>query len=250
MENKKNLTTIIVGVCLAISLLFVGFFIYKGLKSLSDKDRVVTVKGLAEKEIKATQAFINIKVMFSGDLPQEIIAKTNNQVDAINLYLKGKGYKDSDIKIDQISVHDGKIYYEYDYDQKKRIKIDRYKTTRTISITTNNVEQANEMRNNIDLDLINKNLSSDLSCEFKFPELNSIKPALIAESTKNARLAGEQFANDSQSKLGKIKTASQGQISIAGRSYYNEEDVTSKAPKEPYLQKARVVSSIVFFLED
>lgn len=250
MENKRYLTTIIVGVCLSISLLFVGFFIYKGLKSLSDKDRVVTVKGLAEKEIKATQAFINIKVSFSGDLPQEIIAKTNNQVDAINLYLKQKGYKDNDIKTEQISVYDGKLYYKYDYELKQKVKIDRYKTTRIITITTSKVEKANEMRNNIDLDLINKNLSSDISCEFKFPELNSIKPALIAESTKNARLAGEQFANDSQSKLGKIKTASQGQISIAGRSYYDEEDVTSTAPKEPYLQKARVVSSIVFFLED
>ncbi len=250
MENKKNLTTIIVGVCLAISLLFVGFFIYKGLKSLSDKDRVVTVKGLAEKEIKATQAFINIKVMFSGDLPQEIIAKTNNQVDAINLYLKEKGYKETDIKIDQINVNDGKEYYKYDYELKQKVKIDRYKATRTITITTKNVEKASEISNNIDLDLINKNMSSNLSCEFIFPELNSIKPALIAESTKNARLAGEQFANDSQSKLGKIKTASQGQISIAGRSYYDEEDLTSTAPKEPYLQKARVVSSIVFFLED
>ncbi|HLU85411.1 MAG TPA: hypothetical protein VKZ45_08050, partial [Vicingaceae bacterium] len=75
----------------------------------------------------------------------------------------------------------------------------------------------------------------------------SIKPQLIAESTKNARVAGEQFANDSQAKLGKIKTASQGQITIAGRYYYDE-DLTG-IPEEPYIQKARVVSTIVFFLE-
>ena len=53
MENRKELTTIIVGLLIAISLIFLGYFIYKGLKSFSDKDRVVTVKGLAEKEIKA-----------------------------------------------------------------------------------------------------------------------------------------------------------------------------------------------------
>lgn len=249
MENKKELTTIIVGLLISISLLFVGYFIFKGLKSFSDKDRVVTVKGLAEKEIKATKAFINIKVSFSGDIPQDIIAKTNNQVDAIKKYLKEKGYKDSDIKEEQVSIYDGKEYYRYDYELKEKIKIDRYRATRLITITTDKVEQTKEMSNNIDLDLINKNLSSDINCDYKFPELNSIKPALIAESTKNARLAGEQFANDSKSKLGKIKTASQGQISIAGRSYY-EEDAISTAPKEEFLQKARVVSSIVFFLED
>ncbi|HBN05535.1 MAG TPA: SIMPL domain-containing protein [Bacteroidales bacterium] len=248
MEKNKQLSIIIIGFCISISLLFVGFFIYKGLKSFSDKDRVVTVKGLAEKEIKATQAFINIKVSFSGDIPSEIIAKTNNQVDAITKYLKEKGYKDSDIKTEQVSIFDGKEYYRYDYDLKAKIKIDRYRATRLITILTNKVEQAKDMSNNIDLDLINKNLSSEINCEYKFPELNSIKPALIAESTKNARLAGEQFANDSKSKLGKIKTASQGQITIAGQYY--EEEATSSAPKEAYLQKARVVSTIVFFLED
>ncbi|HHT02691.1 MAG TPA: SIMPL domain-containing protein [Bacteroidales bacterium] len=249
MENKKELTTIIVGLLIAISLLFLGYFIYKGLKSFSDKDRVVTVKGLAEKEIKATEAYINIKATSSGDNPQEIISTTNKNIDFILSYLKEKGYKEANIKTEEVSVYDGKEYYQYDYNLKEKIKIDRYKATRIIRITVSDVEKAGTMSNNIDLDLIGKNLSSDISCDYKFPELNSIKPALIAESTKNARLSGEQFANDSKSKLGKIKTASQGQISIVGTYYYDEEQASS-APKEPYLQKARVVSTIVFFLED
>ena len=70
---------------------------------------------------------------------------------------------------------------------------------------------------------------------------------LIAESTKNARLAGDQFANDSQAKLGKIKTASQGQISIIGQNSYEVQ--ANERPNVPYIQKARVVSTIVFFLE-
>ena len=80
---------------------------------------------------------------------------------------------------------------------------------------------------------------TNIHTDYIFPELNSVKPKLIAESTKNARIAGEQFANDSEATLGKIKTASQGQISIAGR--YDS--------PVPYIQKARVVSTIVFFLD-
>jgi hypothetical protein len=81
---------------------------------------------------------------------------------------------------------------------------------------------------------------------YDFPELNLVKPQRIAERTKKARIAGEQFANDSQTQWGKIKTASQGQITIIG-AYYKEEEI-SKKPKEPYIQKARVVSTVVFFL--
>lgn len=248
MENKKELSIIILGLLIGISLIFMGYFIYKGLKSFSEKDRVVTVKGLAEKEIKATQAFINIKVSSSGDIPKDIIEKTNKDINSILDYLKEKGYNDKSIETEELSVYDGKEYYRYDYNLKQNIKIDRYTANRIIKITIPDVEKAGSMSNNIDLDLISKKLTFDISTDYLFPELNSIKPALIAESTENARLSGEQFANDSKSKLGKIKTASQGQITIAGKYYYDE-GLTS-VPKEPYLQKARVVSTIVFFLED
>ena len=49
---------------------------------------------------------------------------------------------------------------------------------------------------------------------FEFTKLNDIKPQMIAEATKNARTAAEQFARDSGSKVGKIKRASQGLFSI------------------------------------
>ena len=111
--------------------------------------------------------------------------------------------------------------------------------------------QATEARaSEITLDLVSNDLTSKVTTSYYFPELNTIKPKLIAESTKNARISGEQFANDSQAKLGKIKTASQGQITIAGEYYYGDESGSnSEVPKEPYIRKARVVSTIVFFLE-
>jgi hypothetical protein len=46
--------------------------------------------------------------------------------------------------------------------------------------------------------------------QYLFTELNSIKPQMIEEATKNAREAAEKFAIDSDSKVGKIKRATQG----------------------------------------
>ncbi|MDE5895313.1 MAG: hypothetical protein K2H00_04705, partial [Muribaculum intestinale] len=69
--------------------------------------------------------------------------------------------------------------------------------------------------------------------------LNDIKPGMIAEATANAREAADKFAADSKSRLGKIKTASQGQF-----------DISDRDPYTPYLKKVRVVSTIVFYLED
>lgn len=75
--------------------------------------------------------------------------------------------------------------------------------------------------------------------QYEYTDLNSIKPAMIAEATKNAREAAQKFAEDSKSKLGKIKTASQGQFSISDRDQYT-----------PYIKHVRVVSTIDYYLKD
>jgi hypothetical protein len=208
------------------------------------------VKGLAEKLIQATEAKIVLSSSFSGDVPKELIAKLDKQIADIQSYLKEKGYNDIDIA--DINLYDSKSYYDWRWEDGKRIKIkkDRYSASKDVTIMAPNVKEAEKIANGMKLDFVTKELVVDVDCKYTFPELNTIKPELIAESTKNARTAGEQFAKDSQSKLGKIKTASQGQISIAGRYYYNDEESGSTAPQEPYLEKARVVSTIVFFLED
>jgi hypothetical protein len=230
-------------------LLLLGIFINKGLQSFSNKERVVTVRGLAEKDIKAIGATISISTSLSSDFPNELLVSIDKKSAQIEAFLKEKGY--TNLTVNDVEMYDSGTYYDTEWDGEKRVKVkkDRYRASKVIVITIKEVEKADKQRREIDLALIQKELSCNVSCSYKFPELNSIKPALIAESTVNARQAGEQFAKDSQSKLGKIKTASQGQISIAG-SYYSDEDGESSSSTESYIERVRVVSSIVFFLED
>ena len=69
--------------------------------------------------------------------------------------------------------------------------------------------------------------------------MNSIKPQMIEEATKNARAAAEKFAKDSESKLGKIKTANQGLFTIENVDEYT-----------PNVKHVRVVTNVTYFLED
>ena len=248
MDCKSESKQIILALSIVIGLSLLGFFIFKGLKTFSDKDRIVTVKGLAEMNMTATSATVTLHFSFSGDTLQDIIAKTESKKNAIVTYMTNNGYDAKDITIKQIGVNDRQKYYEPQWvdDKQVQVKIDRYTISQSITFESKDVKSIEDKVAQLELELVSNDLTCTISTDYSFPELNSIKPQLIAESTKNARVAGEQFANDSQAKLGKIKTASQGQITIAGRYYYEEE--SSEAPNEPYLQKARVVSTIVFFL--
>lgn len=239
----------LLAISLFLGLSVLGYFIFKGLKTFSDKDRVVQVKGLAEMYMTADSAQIHLSFSNSGDILQNIITKTEQKKQDIIKYLKQIGFKDNEIIVANPSVTDRGGYYEEQWRDGKivNVKIDRYSFSQNLEINLNDIKNAENQASMIELHLIQKGLTSQVNTNYSFPKLNSIKPQLIAESTKNARTAGEQFANDSQAKLGKIKTASQGQISIAGRYSYDEEQ--DEAHKYPYIQKVRVVSTIVFFLE-
>ncbi len=252
MENSTQPKNNILSISLLVGMMVLGFFIYKGLKTFSDKDRVVTVKGLAEMNMKAESATIQLRFSYSSDDLANIISLAENKKDAIVDYLSKSGFKRNDISTGKLDVYDRQDYYESRWEDghQVQVKVDRYRVTQTINVNSKDVERTEDKSTQINLDLVKKDLTSTITTNYTFPELNTIKPQLIAESTKNARVAGEQFANDSEAKLGKIKTASQGQITIAGRYYYDEEmGESSETPNEPYIQKARVVSTIVFFLE-
>jgi len=252
MENKSLLKSIILGSSLLIGLSMLGLFTFKGLKTFSDKDRVVTVKGLAEMNMEATSAYIVLDFSFSGDNLLDIIKQKDIKRNSIIGYLMNARYDKNEIKINNVEITDRERYYDTRWVNGRQVqeKIDRYTIKQSLTFKSKDVKTTEDKTSQIELDLISKGLTSNITTNYTFPELNSIKPQLIAESTKNARIAGEQFANDSKAKLGKIKTASQGQITIVGKYYYEDEtSEASEKPEDPFIQKARVVSTIVFFLE-
>ena len=79
----------------------------------------------------------------------------------------------------------------------------------------------------------------DTQVEYLFTGLNEIKPAMVEEATTMAREVAQKFAEDSASRLGKIKNASQGQFSIVDRDRFN-----------PHIKKVRVVSTVEYYLSD
>lgn len=231
---KFILETAILAVGVAVS----GYFIHSGLTSFTEKDRTVNVKGLAEMEVEANKVTWPLAYNLLGnDLPSlyEQIQKTNRQI--ID-FLKKKGIKDSEISISAPSIVDNEADR---YNTNKQTH--RYNVTSVITVTSSQVKLVRQLINE-QSELLKQGIAITgdpyrYSVLYEYTGLNDIKPQMIETATKNARTAAEKFAKDSDSKLGKIRKAYQGQFSISDR------DVNT-----PHIKKVRVVTTIDYALED
>lgn len=233
MKNWKTEAVILV-----IGMLVMGFFIKQGLNTFSTKDRVVNVKGLAEMEVPANKVTWPLTYKDLGnDLPA-LYDKINSTNKAIVDFLKQKGITEDEICINAPEIID--LNAERYTNNTSPY---RYNVTSVITVTSTQVDLIRKLISE-QSELLKQGIaitSGDYryNVQYEFTGLNDVKPQMIEEATKNARASAEKFAKDSESKLGKIKRASQGQFSI------NDRDANT-----PYIKRVRVVTTIDYSLED
>jgi len=238
MQNK-TIGLVALGLLIAGGLGLLGFQLARGLIDFKALDRTVTVKGLAEREVAADVAIWPIAFSEAANDLSELFAAIERQNGLIVAFLERSGFARADISIAPPIVVDKQAQ---GYAGSDRVKF-RYSGNATITVYTRDVNQVRTSMNQL-VELGKQGIALGGSgyqsqTEFLFSGLNDIKPAMIEEATRNAREVAAKFASDSNSRLGKIKTAQQGQFSI-----------TDRDRSTPYIKKVRVVSTVVYYLSD
>ena len=207
---KEN--RIIASALIALGILCMGWFIKAGIDNFANKDRNVTVKGLAEREVPADKVTWSIGTKVTGnDLPI-LYENINIQTDKIKRFLQQNG------------------------DNQKNF---RYIVTTTITVATNKVAEVNKAIFK-QAELLKQGVAIDNSNpQYEYASFQQMKPEMMAEAIKNAQKTAEQFAEASKSELGQIQTAGQGQFEIEDRDQ-----------NTPYIKKLRVVTTITYSLKD
>lgn len=228
---------------MAVAVIIFGLLITSGINIYCNKDRIVSVRGLAEMEVPADQVIWHLAFHELGnDLPS-INTEIKNKNDIIIKFLTDKG-----ISPDEVTLSSPNVVDQEAQSFSEKHSAYRYNVTSVLTVATDKVDLVRRLLSE-QAELINQGIAlctgngPEFSYEgpvtFSYTKLNSIKPQMIEEATKNARIAAEKFAKDSESKLGKIRQANQGQFSISDR------DVSTH-----YIKKVRVVTSIEYMLED
>lgn len=226
---------------LAIGLFLAGGAIKSGIVKFKEMDRTVTAKGLCEKEVKADKVTWPLKFKELGNDPAELYGRIEANTQVVVSFLKRGGVTDAEISVAPPTLVDQQANISYSNETVRY----RYKANCVITVVSKNVDlvrklvskQTELMRQGVTI--VGNEYEEGTGVTYEFTGLNTIKPEMISEAMKNARSTAERFAEDSKSKLGKIRTADQGQFSIGSRDQ-----------NTPWIKNVRVVSTVVFYLND
>lgn len=224
---------------MAMAIVIFGTIIRSSLDRFADKERVVTVKGLSEREVPADKVVWPLIYKELGNEPAEIYQRIENKNATVIDFLKKHGLSDEEIMQNPPQVKD-RFADSWSHEN----IVDRYVASSVIIVSSTHVDlvrtimqkQAELMK--MGIALITEEYGSNM-VKYEFAGLNDIKPEMVEESTKNARATAEKFAKDSDSELGKIRRATQGQFSISNRDN-----------NTPYIKNVRVVSTIEYYIKD
>lgn len=243
-KNHKNRFSpraiITAGLFIAIGIAFSGWFVKEGLTTFRMQDRVVSMKGLSERDVEADLSIWTLTHSgTSNDLP-DLQKKIENNQKIILDYLKNVGFSDEELSSQPLQAQD-LLAQPYRPDG---VEQGRYIITQNITIRTSDMNKMDAALSDLG-HLLSQGvtLTNSMQPSYMFTKLNSVKPEMLAEAVENARESAQEFAAVSGQTIGQVKSARQGIFQILPRDPINYASEQNQRYK-----KIRVVSTIDFFI--
>lgn len=237
-ENSKT-SAFILGFLLLSGLAALGYLLGKAAIEFKEYERTVTVKGLSEREVEADIVIWPIQFTQAGNDLQELYSSIEASTIKIKDFLQDNGINAEEVTFSSPSITD-KSAQQYGEGSRPEF---RYTAMQTVTVYSRNISAARAVMGLLSelgkQGIVFTGDNYESQTEYLFTGLNEVKPAMIEEATRQAREVAEKFAADSQSTLGKIKNATQGQFSINDRDKNN-----------PHIKTVRVVSTVEYYLSD
>ena len=242
---RPQLWTIVSALILALGVAIAGWQIGSGFKELRLGARSVTVKGLAERDVRADLAIWPLRFVATGNELVPLREKIVADEAAVRKFVADANLGDTTVEVAGFEVTDAlaQIY------RSGPVEV-RFVMAETLVVRSTEVDGVAALAQRVG-ELVSAGvvLYSEGGAAggpvYLFTGLNAAKPEMVAEATRNARESAQQFAQDLGSQLGGIRSASQGVFQILARD---------EAPglMEPYqiAKRLRVVSTVEYFLTD
>jgi hypothetical protein len=229
---------------LAAAVIAAGAFVGTGFARGRASDRYVTLKGIAEREVRADLAIWPLRLVVADDDLAMAQGRLQDNVREIMRFLARTGVDTSQVALQDFAVTDA-----YTNQYRTGPVANRFVINQTVVVRSSDPGRVLGASQRVG-ELVRAGVVFSSGGEyggsgptFIFTGLNSLKPEMIAEATARAREAAERFAQDSRSRLGGIRRASQGVFEILPR-----DQAPGISEESQVVKTVRVVSTVDYFL--
>ncbi len=213
--GAAGVAIIVSSLLLAAGISSSGFFIGEGVSNRNGGRRIISVKGLSEREVPASVAVWSVGYRATGNDLDAINRKLSDSTKAVLAFLKGAGFDEKDMAVQPPALHDASMEPR---DKDTPPPPERFRADQSVLLRTAKVDLIKPALASASTLMVNGVLLTGGSQpNYIYNQLNEVKPGMIQEATKNARIAAEQFSRDSQTSLGKLRNASQGWFQVENR---------------------------------
>jgi len=205
---------ILPAILIAASIGVGGWFVGQGLESFRQAERFITIKGLAEQDVKSDFAIWGLSFRRAGDEYQTVRTELTSDREAVVGFLRQKGFTDEEIELRPLSITD---LMAREYGQQEVAL--RYTGEGSVLVRSSRVDLVATVSNAVD-PLITEGIMLSQDSQFGGPPryflrgFNDVKPLLLEQAVGNAREQAEKFAADAGATLGDLRRANQGSIQI------------------------------------
>jgi hypothetical protein len=212
-----------------------GYMIGRGLFAARAADRYVTVKGLAEREVKANLAMWPIVFNATGNDLASVQASLDASAKKIAAFLQARGFPATDYTVSSPRVTDREA-------QEGRARadrpIDRYVAEQTVTLRSPRVEAVKQAIQRSG-DLIREGVALVRSYEYKTSQRRLDAAGREQMAAAEHPTASARDRGHSNSRVGGIRNAQQGYFDIQDRDAFS-----------PEFKKVRVVTTVQYFLAE
>jgi hypothetical protein len=238
---------IVGAIFVALGLAAAGGLVGRGFASGRAADRYVTVKGIAEREVRADLALWPLRVVVGDNDLRAAYTRLSAQLRQVRAFLAQNDIDTAQVELQDFNVSDA---YANQFRGSESVT-NRYVIRQTLMVRSGSPDKVLAASQKVG-DLVAGGIVFSSGEEygsggptFVFTGLNALKPRMIAEATARARESATQFASDSRSVLGGIRQANQGVFEILPRDQAPGVQEAAQIAKT-----VRVVSTVEYFLRD
>lgn len=218
----KKIQFIIIPIILSFGLIISSALISNAMNRANKDENRITVKGVAERRIKADKALINIVISQKSDNLDELKKQISDREKLVTDLIKSLKIDENEYSIGNLRIQPNYLENSSNTRQSTSnstvaaptIRISSYDGIETISIVTKNIDKAEEFYEKLSaLKLQSNNIEINMP-EYYITNIERYKRDLIVDASRNAEIRAIEMLKVNNNEIGGLKNMSQGQFEV------------------------------------